>query len=167
MRQYNQNTGTFTSQDPSGINGGLNLYGSRKNNPLRFWDRDGRMPAEQPVPGSYGPDPSINPWKNAENAANDAETTFPDEAGEDDRADAYRHCLASCLVTQGSGSASAFVTGESYEIYGDLFNNQSPGAKCMDRSNNAYGRDRGREGKNCADACFEGAVNGRTQNSPR
>lgn len=37
-RQYNQNTGTFASQDPIGIAGGLNVYGSRRNNPLRFAD---------------------------------------------------------------------------------------------------------------------------------
>ena len=43
-RRYKQNTGTFDSQDPSGIAGGLNLYGSRKNNPLLYVDRDGKNP---------------------------------------------------------------------------------------------------------------------------
>lgn len=37
-RDYNPGLGTFTSHDPIGIAGGLNLYGSRRNNPLRFSD---------------------------------------------------------------------------------------------------------------------------------
>ena len=40
-RQYNQNTGAFTSQDSSGIAGGINFYGSRKNNPLTYTDPNG------------------------------------------------------------------------------------------------------------------------------
>jgi len=45
-RQYNQNTGTFTSQDPLGLRGGLNLFGSRKNNPLRYVDIEGQSPQD-------------------------------------------------------------------------------------------------------------------------
>lgn len=43
-RMYHQNIGTFTSQDPSGIDGGLNLYGSRLNNPLKYLDPTGNGP---------------------------------------------------------------------------------------------------------------------------
>ena len=42
-RQYAENTGTFTSQDSSGIAGGINLYGSRKNNPLSYVDANGQF----------------------------------------------------------------------------------------------------------------------------
>ena len=43
-RQYAENTGTFTSQDPLGLAGGdLNLYRSRGNNPLGYLDPDGRF----------------------------------------------------------------------------------------------------------------------------
>lgn len=59
-RQYDQNTGTFLSQDPIGVEGGVNVYGSRKNNPLTFSDPDGlkyRI-CSRPLhgsPGQYGP----------------------------------------------------------------------------------------------------------------
>lgn len=40
-RTYDQNTGAFSSQDPIGIMGGINVYGSRGNNPLIYDDPDG------------------------------------------------------------------------------------------------------------------------------
>lgn len=42
---YNQETGTFTSQDPLGLaSGEINLYGSRRNNPLKYLDPNGQNP---------------------------------------------------------------------------------------------------------------------------
>lgn len=43
-RQYDPITGRFVGQDPSGIDGGLNLYGSRLNNPLKYFDPTGNGP---------------------------------------------------------------------------------------------------------------------------
>ena len=40
-REYNPSLGSFMSQDPLGIHGGLNLYASRANNPLRYVDPEG------------------------------------------------------------------------------------------------------------------------------
>jgi|GEM_PF-4044960 len=45
-REYNPSLGIFASQDPSGIDGGINLYGSRNYNPLRFVDPDGESPRD-------------------------------------------------------------------------------------------------------------------------
>lgn len=43
-RQYDQNSGRFMSQDPLGLDGDeVNLYRSRKNNPLLYVDQDGEM----------------------------------------------------------------------------------------------------------------------------
>ena len=42
-RDYNPSLGTFTSQDPLGVDGGLNLYGSRNNNPLSNVDPTGEF----------------------------------------------------------------------------------------------------------------------------
>lgn len=168
-RSLDTMAGRFLQPDPIGYSGGdANYYRYVMNNPLRYRDPFGLRPADEvPFPDSFPPAPSINPWTNAENAANDAEKVFPEYAGEDDTADAYRHCLASCMVAEGSGTASSYLLGESYEIYGDIFHGQSPQAKCMDQANNASGRSMKGPGQSCANSCFAGALNGTLQNAPR
>ena len=59
-RQYNPNTGTFLTQEPTGMDG-PNLYWALRNNPLRFRDPDGLSSFEGdpesrkpgPIPGSF------------------------------------------------------------------------------------------------------------------
>jgi len=43
-RIYDPQTGTWTTRDPIGEEGGLNLYGYVSNNPINYYDPDGRNP---------------------------------------------------------------------------------------------------------------------------
>jgi hypothetical protein len=68
-RYYNPTLGRWVSRDPAEEDGGLNLYGMCYNNPVNWFDPDGRAPMGWPVmpppgyppsmpPGGYGtPDP--------------------------------------------------------------------------------------------------------------
>jgi RHS repeat-associated protein len=51
-RYYNPTTGRWPSRDPFAENGGLNLYGFTRNNPINYVDTDGRQifPPYQPPP---------------------------------------------------------------------------------------------------------------------
>ena len=56
VRTYSPNLGTFMSQDPMGVDGGINLYGSRNNNPLIYTDPFG-MTASLPTDHMHGGPP--------------------------------------------------------------------------------------------------------------
>jgi RHS repeat-associated protein len=43
-RDYDPETGTWTTKDPSGVSGGSNLYGYALQDPVNYADMDGRMP---------------------------------------------------------------------------------------------------------------------------
>lgn len=154
-RQYDPSTGTFTSQDPIGVAGGLNLYGSRKNNPLINSDPDGLRPAEG-LPSDSSPDPVINPVENALNAGADALNVFP---GDTQKIKAYRHCMASCLITKSSGASIAELLGSGYE---SVTGHES----CRDMSNNEVGRKAAQDQRDCGSVCFEKVENGQTINVP-
>lgn len=44
-RDYDPETGRWTSKDPAGFEGGLNLYGYTFNDPINFIDQDGELPS--------------------------------------------------------------------------------------------------------------------------
>jgi hypothetical protein len=44
VRHYNPSTGRFLSEDPSGLNGGLNLYQYVLANPVNYVDYNGKHP---------------------------------------------------------------------------------------------------------------------------
>ena len=51
-RYYNPSTGRFLSKDPIAENGGLNLYGFVKNDPVNLYDALGKRPSRKRV-GTY------------------------------------------------------------------------------------------------------------------
>ena len=75
----------------------------------------------------------------------------------DGRQDAYRHCLASCKLTQDFGADTA-------EVFGDLNEDENDrSAACkQDHSNNRLGRELGAGDESCEDACR----NAKLQNAP-
>ncbi len=58
-RFYDPQIGRFVSEDPIGLNGGINLYGYVNNNPQNFTDPSGQLPFF-PFPSAYDPFPFNN-----------------------------------------------------------------------------------------------------------
>ena len=94
-RYYDPKVGRFISKDPIGLAGGINLYSYVGNNPVNFVDPLGLWR----WPGSI-----------YDEAMKDAATKFPNSQ-HNGLGDAYRHCLASCMMTKENGVVSADVSG--------------------------------------------------------
>lgn len=83
------------------------------------------------------------------------------------QADAFRHCVATCMMTQENGRTIALIFTEGVEKKGDWMKNQPPGEKCMDRKNNAVGAALGsNKGTNCPNACLDAVKNGTLTTQP-
>lgn len=77
--------------------------------------------------------------------------------------DAYRHCLASCMMTREDGSFAASILGWANEKRGDWTHNQECGERQMDDFNNAYGRQLGKSAQstqNCQQRCMNAVTSG-------
>jgi len=139
-RVYDAGTARFLQPDPIGFEGGdSNLYRYVRNRPLMYRDPMGLW---------------AWPWNIYEEAATDAAELYPDDPH--GAQDAYRHCLASCLMTVENGTFATWALGESNEIKGDIFNGQSTSERDRDTSNNACGTYHGWNGgsrQSCAAAC--------------
>lgn len=148
-RYYDPVLGKFISKDPISFAGGdTNLYRYVGNNPVNWIDPSGlwRSPA-----GIY------------DEAAKDAKSKFPRKDLHDGHGDAYRHCLASCMMARENGSTVASLLGWAHEKRGDLTRNQDRGEREMDDYNNAIGRQCSKDSKNtqdCQQKCMSAVTNG-------
>lgn len=73
------------------------------------------------------------------------------------QADAYQHCLASCLLAQNYGSGVSAALGWANEYRAEENGYQNPADEMMDTFNNACGRSFATEDVDCRLAC-EGAL---------
>ncbi len=144
-RYYDPKVGRFITQDPIGFTGGdFNLYAYVGNNPVGFIDPLGLW---------------RNPGSIFNEAKNDANSKFSKKDRWNGPGDAYRHCLASCMMTKENGLFLTWLFGGLNEMYGDWAHNQEQGERCMDESNNATGAGLGNNG-NCQSSCMQATING-------
>lgn len=145
VRDYDPTIGRWTSKDPIGFAGGdTNFYGYVANDPINFIDPMGlwRWPGDI--------------YDDAKRGAEQSRLPGPHNGLQD----GYRHCLASCMMTQENGNFLSQLLGDLNEKRGDWTHNQQSGEKCMDQANNKTGRDFGKGGGNCAQQCMGAATGG-------
>jgi hypothetical protein len=140
--------------------------------PILFWGRQsnlyvyvGNDPVNRRDPfglEASTSDPFSAPFTTFEDAADAAERKFGGgrQGGHNTVGDAYRHCVASCNLTQSFGSAYASFWGWLNEAAS--FGPPSPADEAnMDAHNNACGRDYGRDDDiDCSLRCYSAAMGG-------
>ncbi len=139
--------GHWITRDPIGERGGINLYQFVGNNAINFMDPFGLWRW---------------PWDIYNEALEDAQSKFPTEL-HNGPGDAYRHCLASCMMTMENGEPLTDLFGWANEKRGDWTHNQQEGERVMDDINNEYGRKCGKDdldAPSCAQRCYDAATNG-------
>jgi RHS repeat-associated protein len=149
-RSYDPTTGRFLRKDPLRFINGTNLYAYTMNNPTNYGDPLGLW---------------RNPWAIYNDAQKRAQNSpFPDP--HNGLQDAYRHCLASCMLTRENSSFEASILGWANEKKGDWFHNQEEGERQADDANNKCGREFGQAAKStqdCEQSCGNAARNGTLQ----
>lgn len=149
-RYYDPASGRFLQKDPMRFVNGINLYAYTMNNPANFAD-------------------ALGLWRNPSDIYDDAmkrasNSPFPDP--HNGLQDAYRHCLASCMLTQENSEFEAQILGWANEKRGDWFHNQEEGEREADERNNACGRGFGGTAsstQDCEQSCGNATRNGTLQ----
>jgi RHS repeat-associated protein len=161
LRYYSPEMRSFISEDPIRFAGGMNWYSYVGNRPvnavdplgLEVWEPDQftrtnlsiYFDAEHRAEEKYGRNPS---WPR----------------------DAYRHCLASCMIAFENGPGDAVVLGHLNELKGDWGQNQECGEKQMDYYNNAKGREFAEQAsdvRDCETICYQAEQTGQLINHYR
>ncbi|MBS0180720.1 MAG: RHS repeat-associated core domain-containing protein [Nitrospira sp.] len=149
-RYYDSTTGRFLRKDPLRFINGTNLYAYTMNSPTNFAD-------------------ALGLWRNPSNIYDEAmrraqNSPFPDP--HNGLQDAYRHCLASCMLACENSEFEARILGWANEKRGDWFHNQEEGEREADEANNKCGRGFGQTAnstQDCEQSCGNAARNGTLQ----
>jgi RHS repeat-associated protein len=169
-RDYDPVVGRWTSKDPVLFDGDqANLYAYAGSDPINAVDPDGRFLILVVVWGGE----AYAAWEayEAHQASNKAVGAAASKYGSDlhnTPGDAYKHCIASCLIAQQSGSSASAFFGWLNEQKGNLLQNQPPNEEQMDNVNNACGRSygSGNGDGDCSAACADGLSRGVLQDAP-
>ncbi len=156
-RDYDPVVGRWIGKDPILFNGGqANLYVYVGNDPVNRTDPNGLESV-----GDWLIDNVIAPVQDSWDAASSAQKLFGQpNGGEDGPGDAYRHCLASCTLTQRYGTTVPQFLGWFHE-HNPHDRDPNPAATSMDDSNNACGRDFGDDpDTDCTLRCASAATHG-------
>ena len=155
-RYYDPRIGRFINEDTARFAGGSNLYAYVRNNPINFADPLGlwRVPSdiyrEAFDRSNLAPPGQKEPFPDIHNGLRDA----------------YRHCLASCMLTRENSEFEAQILGWANEKWGDWLHDQEAGERDMDDRNNACGRRFGKTAKStgdCERSCSNATRNGTLQ----
>lgn len=158
------------SKDPIGFIGGISHFTYIQNNPARYIDPTGLEKADfQEKVGAVlacGIPAALAAKKDEEVARKAAALTVRNSELTgilNGPADAYRHCLWSCLMTKSTGFSCAKVIGDNHEAAGNRAEPPQPKTQeQMDLANNRVGRQCGlqKDNKPCTQKCMEKAKNG-------
>lgn len=137
----------------------MNFYAYVQNNPVRFVDPTGQDLRE--LLDDLRRAGLINvyqAWDLAQQSLDAAgewavQHNLPLDSLHNGAADAFRHCLWSCLMTQKMGADAALSISDSHERAGER-GGQPANEEQMDRANNFVGRSCGQGiGADCTQAC--------------
>ena len=138
------------------------VYAYVADRPSFYVDPDGRFIIYiRPFDRTCGEQQARRALREAANAAN--QPGFPGGPGGivDGPADAYRHCLWSCLMQTNCGWTTAFIGGWGHELQDWTY------ASGMDTFNNAQGRDCASSGScPCDQCCRQRLMSGSLQSTP-
>lgn len=164
-RYYDPKLGRFISEDPIGFLGGVNFYSYVEDNPANLIDPFGLesgATARSMWCMETGRCNSRSPneiYDDAMKRARNSGLPGPHNGPQD----AFRHCLASCMMTRELGESSAATYGWANEKAGDLTHGQESGERRMDDTNNACGRRQGRTStstSDCENRCTQSLIKG-------
>jgi len=166
-RAYSPMLGRWINRDPVEEDGGVNLFEYCQNMPTRLTDPRGLTSPQLSEGIVDSVTTSLLPSMLAEDYAHMAESQSvtanvqPQGARGAGPADAFRHCLWSCLMASDShvGPWRARQIGENHERAGTA-GGQSAAEAGMDRENNYRGRKMAKCPGNCYDKCKRALMSG-------
>ncbi|OGQ81462.1 MAG: hypothetical protein A2289_26240 [Deltaproteobacteria bacterium RIFOXYA12_FULL_58_15] len=176
-RYYDPNTGRYLTPEPMLTNpsairyavqgyasGPLPAYSYALSNPQVYADPNGYHPVAVAVGLGAAAAALYNYLKASwivDEAINDADSRYDDGTVEGaGRADAYRHCMASCEMAMNYGEGLAEMAGDGWESW---YNRNAAPEKQADFSNNSCGRQLSRGADSytdCASACADALEGG-------
>src|SRR5664280_1804475 len=110
---YDPGVQRWINRDPIQELGGRNLYAFVKNTPIKRFDVWGLSPPKAPIGekiaciADCGVAKARKGAKLAEEAIKETHKRFPNARGEDDYADAFRHCYWACKMERELGADCA------------------------------------------------------------
>jgi len=135
-RWYDPETGRWTSKEPLGFEGAMNFYSYCDGDPVNFVDVNGKDATAVVAIVGIPLIAYLMYERYYKEPIKEALERFPNDDDQMTR-DAFRHCYASCKITNDLGSVASFVAGEANERLsrGD----QTEEDYKMDVDNNALG----------------------------
>jgi RHS repeat-associated protein len=170
-RYYHPKTQRWCQMDPIQEAGGRNLFRFVRNSPTTRFDPWGLSSGESTTQEKIdcvrdcGAKAALKGHSLADKARNETRRRFPHASGEDDYADAFRHCYWACLMERELGAECAQKILDNHENAGDRAGQKEKSGE-MDRQNNGAGLNLGEQQGDCGDLCDKALKDGTLVDSP-